>query len=82
MINMLQKRAKVVVPLSKDDDPLKPGHNKEGKVYVFQGSTVQSWQITPEAHNCLNEINIDENLRREFLDNVWVKSFALWNSFY
>jgi hypothetical protein len=58
--------------MSKDDDPMYPGNNKEGKVYIFQGSVVQTWLFSGEAHQCSSEINIEEHLRRQFVQHVWV----------
>jgi hypothetical protein len=63
---------KVLVPLSKDDDPSQPAHNKEGKIYIVVGSLIQTWIINSEAGLICNaEANIEECLRREFFDNIW-----------
>lgn len=71
--------------MSKDnDDPMSPGNNKEGKVYIFQGSALQTWQFMGDSHLCLSEINIEEYLRRQFIENVWVirVELCLWWWFY
>ncbi len=70
----MQKRAKVVVPLSKDDDLNNPGKNREGHVYIFCGTTFQTWQINAEGNTHLSEVNLHDPVKLQFYNNVWVST--------
>ncbi|ODN04961.1 hypothetical protein Ocin01_01707 [Orchesella cincta] len=65
------KRAKVVVPLIKEDDPYNPGKNREGKLFISCGTSLQTWQINSDGINCLLEFNMHDTVKLQFYNNVW-----------
>lgn len=63
-----------MVPVSKDDDLNNPGKNREGLVYIFCGTTFQTWQINADGNNHLSEVNLHDPVKLQFYNNVWVSS--------
>lgn len=72
----------MVIPIAKDDDFNNPGKNREGKVFIFCGTTFQTWQISPEGHNYISEVNLHDTVKMQFYDNVWVYRYFLQILFY
>src|SRR5690348_954856 len=67
----LKKRAKVVVPISKDN-PSHPGA-KQSAVYLLSGTSVQVWSVTSEVQQCeIDCKNVDDSVKRLFSEYVWV----------